>query len=404
MDEPAKITPLKMATLGIGWFGINFFWAFHSTTIPLFLKNFTGSKFMISLILCLPGVAGCIIPPIVGYFSDRSINRFGKRKPYIFFGMLGVFICLLGLPFGKSFGFVALISGVMYFALRLAETPYLSLLPDITPPQQRGTASGTMNLLGSVGLIFYFLIGSQIWDANPTAVFVTVALVTYGFSLIAIFLIKEPAILQTEVEKTNGLSGAKIFEYIKGIIAESNVLKFFIAQFFWWLGFWMITSFLTLFVVEELNVGEGKSLLVSMIFSIVASLFMLPMGILGDRFGRKGIISFMLVFWAIGGGVIGLSQNLLHAIITVAITGIPYAAVIGIGYAFMLDLIPRERTAEFVGFSVISVAVAQIFGPLIGGKLIDIMGYRWLFPTAGSLMVVGFVILQFVRSRQNQKT
>jgi predicted MFS family arabinose efflux permease len=46
--------------------------------MPLFLRNFTKSKFTISLVLSLAGVAGCIVPPIVGYLSDRSLTRFGR--------------------------------------------------------------------------------------------------------------------------------------------------------------------------------------------------------------------------------------------------------------------------------------------------------------------------------------
>jgi MFS family permease len=73
-----------------------------------------------------------------------------------------------------------------------------------------------------------------------------------------------------------------------------------------------------------------------------------------------------------------------------------------VGLAYMLDLVPRNRTAEFVGFSVISVAVAQIVGPMIGGKLIDVIGYRSIFPAAAASMIVGVIILQFVSARPSQ--
>jgi MFS family permease len=392
-----------MALIGIGWFGAQFFWGFHGASIPLFLKNFTDSKFMISLILSLPGVTGCIIPPIVGYFSDRSFNRFGKRKPYVFFGIIGVFVCILVLPHMPTFGVVVLISGFMYSFLRVAETPYVSLLPDITPPPQRSTASGVMNLFGSIGLITYFFIGSQIWDSNPTIVFYMVAFTIFGFMLTAILLIKEPVVQITKGQEVTGSLKSKIYKYLQGIVEETNVLKFFGAQFFWWLGFQMIASFITLFVVEELKVAEGQSFLVLMTFSLVATLFMLPMGMLGDRFGRKGIISFMLGFWVLSGVSISLAQNLVQALILVGISGIPFAAVTGIGYAYLLDLIPEERTAEFVGLSTISGASAQVFGPLIAGKMIDTMGYRLLFPVAAGFMSIGLVLLQFVRSRRQKK-
>jgi len=76
--------------------------------------------------------------------------------------------------------------------------------------------------------------------------------------------------------------------------------------------------------------------------------------------------------------------------------------VMAVGLAYMLDLVPRGRTAEFVGFSVISVAAAQLVGPLIGGKLIDVVGYRSIFPAAAAAMLAGLIILQFVSARPSR--
>ena len=190
--------------------------------------------------------------------------------------------------------------------------------------------------------------------------------------------------------------------YLRSITEETRALRFFAAQFFWWLGFWMVSTFSTLFVVEELKVSEGNSFLVLAVFSVVAALFMLPVGMLGDRFGRKGVLSALVAAWAVAQIVIGFSQNLTHALLTVGISAIPFAGVMAVGLAYMLDLVPRNRTAEFVGFSVISVAVAQIVGPLIGGKLIDVIGYRSIFPAAAAAMIVGLIILQFVSARPSR--
>ena len=383
-----------MITLGVGWFGFEIFWAFHTGPLPLFLRDFTESKFTISLVLSLAGLAGCVVPPAAGYLSDRTATRFGRRRPFIFIGFLGVLLCLLGLPRATTFGMVALLSGWMYFALRLAETPYLSLLPDITPPEQRSTASGVMHLLGTLGLIGCFVVSSALWDDHPNAVFLLVAFGSFGFVLLAISLIREPA---TRREATPGASGP--VRYLRSIAEESRALRFFAAQFCWWIGFGMVSTFATLFAVEELSAQEGESFLILAVFSVVAALFMLPLGILGDRFGRKGVLSSYVALWAISQIVVGFSQNLTHALVTVGFSAIPFAGVMAVGLAFMLDLVPRSRTAEFVGFSVISVAAAQIVGPLIGGKLIDVLGYRSIFPGAAAAMLMGLLILQFVTPR-----
>jgi maltose/moltooligosaccharide transporter len=397
LSGSARVTPATMIILGAGWFGFQVFWGFHGGPMPLYLRTFTDSKFEISLVLSLAGVTGCVVPSVVGYLSDRSATRFGRRRPYILLGFLGVFLCLLGLPHVPALGSAALVSGLMYFALRFAETPFLSLLPDLTPPQQRSTASGVMNLLGSVGLIACFAMSFAIWDDHPIAVFRLAAAISFGAVLLSIALIREPEAAREPSPKTANLLG-----YLRSVAVESDALRFFAAQFFWWLGFWMISTFATLFAVEELKVAEGSSFLVLLPFTVVSTLFVLPLGMLGDRYGRKGILSCAVALWAATAISIGLSQTLTQAIITVAISAIPFACVMGVGYAYMLDLVPQERTAEFVGLSVISIAVAQILGPAAGGALIDQFGYRSMFPVAAVLMLAGLAILQLVSPRPRE--
>jgi MFS family permease len=380
-----------MLLLGVGWFGVQVFWAFHGSTLPLFLAGLTDSKFRISLVLSLAGVSGVVVPPVVGYLSDRTFVRFGRRTPYVFFGMLGVLVCVLALPRLAAFGAVALAAGLMYFCLRTAETPFLSLLPDITPPGQRGTASGVMNLVGSVGLILCFVAGALIWERSPGTMFALVAVASSGFALVGIALLRErPAEAGAAAHPVGPAA------YLRGLAEARSAVRYLAAQFFWWLGFWMLSSFLILFVVEELGVAEGRSFLVPMVFSVVATVAMLPMGMLGDRFSRKAILSWMIALWAVSGLAIALSQSLTHALVTVGVTGVPFAAVMAVGYAFFLDLIPEERTAEFVGIGVLTVAAAQFVGPLIGGALIDALGYRSLFPVAASFQLAGLALLQLV--------
>jgi MFS family permease len=383
-----------MILIGMGWFGVQVFWAFHAGTMPLFLTDFTDSKFTISLVLSVAGLSGCIVPPLVGYWSDRSVSRFGRRTPFVLSGALGVLLCVLSLPHLGSFGAVALLAACMYFALRTAETPLVALIPDITPPEQRSTAAGVMNLVGSFGLIGCFALNTLLWEDHPLLVFRVVALAFFGSVLLAIVLLREPA---APVEQPRARSGP--LGYLRSITAETNALRFYTAQLFWWLGFWGVSTFATLFAVEELKVAEGQAFLVLLPFTVMAMIFMLPMGMLGDRYGRKALLSGMILAWAISQVLVGLSQTLGQAVVLVAISAIPFAAVSAVGYAFMLDLVPRERTAEFVGFNSLSIAAAQILGPLVAGKLIDELGYRSIFPAAALTMVVGMVILQSVRPR-----
>jgi MFS family permease len=385
-----------MALLGIGWLGIQFFWGFYSATMPLFLNGFTDSKFMISLALSVAGVSGCTVPPIAGYLSDRTVTRFGRRRPYVLIGMLGSFFCLFALPHVAVFWVVVFVSALMYFAVDLAMTPYWSLVPDIVPPEQRSAASGVMSLFGSLGLTVFFYLSSRLWEAHPNGVFYLVAAVSLGAVLAALFFLREPMGPYDPPPKRAGA-----LKYLRSVTGETNALMYFSAQFFWWLGFWLVQPFLTLFAVEALGASEGDAHYVPMAASIGMMVFALPTGMLGDRMDRKKLLSAIIVLWAVAEVLLGLSQSLTHALVVAVMLGIPLAAAMGPAYAYMLDLIPAERTAEFVGFHIISMAAPQIFGPLIGGKMIDAFGYRPLFPVAAAMTLAGFILLQFTRKRRS---
>lgn len=395
MNNTIKVGYGKMVALGLGIFGTHLFWGFQSASMPLFLKGFTDSKFKIGMILSLVGVVGCIAPPVIGYISDRTSSRFGRRKPYMFFGMLGVCLCLLIMPHLYSLAIVALVSGMMYLSLVSAETTCFTLLPDTVPQEQRSTASGVVHLLASIGLIAYFLLGTAFWDTHRTGVFSTVAILCFVFMLLTIVFVREPEVpLEKPTEKGSTLS------YLKSLAEEKNALIFFVAQAFWWLALWIFSSYLTLFMVQVLGASEGQSMLAPLIFSFVSIFFMLPLGMLGDRLGRKGILTFMLVFGAIAYVLMGFVQSIMQAFIVAGLAGIPFAAARGVAYAFMLDLIPEERTAEFVGFHYLSQTSSLVVGALAGGFLIDSFGYRSISVASAFSTIMGLLLLQFVHRRQ----
>lgn len=386
-----------MLALGVGWAGTQVFWAFHTGTMPLFLKEYTSSKFQISLVLSLAGVTGCLIPPVIGYLSDRTRSRFGRRAPYIVGGMLGGALCLAALPGAGAYVAVALLAALMYAGVGLAQAPYLSLLPDVTPPQQRSTASGVMNLCGSVGLIAYFAGSAALWETHPRLVINMVALLACTTVLVPIATIREPATVA--VQPIAGLRA-----YLTSVVREKPLMTYFVAQTFWWLGHWIAVTFFTLFVVEELGVAEGQSQYVPMVFGLVVMLAVLPIGILGDRVGRKSILTLAIALGIVMAIAVTFAQTLTHALLAAAFMATPFAALMSVGYAFLLDLVPEGRTAEFVGLSILTVAAAQIVGPILGGLLIDVLGYRAIFPAASLSFAAALVILQFVRVRPHVPT
>jgi MFS family permease len=393
MSERAKISDVTMILIGMGQLGTLFFWSFHGASMSLFLNDFTDSKYKIGFVIGLAGVANCLVPIVVGRISDRTRSRFGRRRPYIAAGTLVLFGSTVAFAHMPTLGAAALMAGIMFFSLAFCSVPYLALLPDITPPEQIGKASGYLNLLGGVGLIAYQAVAAKTWDNYPTETIYLVAVVFTASMFATVAFIREPPAASVAVsEKIHP------FKYLAGVIKETNVMKFLAAIFFIYLGLLMIFPFVTLFLVEEMGIAEGRSILVMLTASIVETIVILPLGMLSDRFDKKKLLSYMIVLMAVTSPLIAFSQSFRHAVLAMGLMGIPIAGIVAVGYAFFLDLIPKGRAAEFVGFYAFCIGLAQIVAMQVGGKLIDIIGYRLVFSSGGIFIAIGFIIFQFIQA------
>ena len=88
--------------------GIQFGWALQLSLLTPYIQLLgVPHKWAANIWLCGP-VSGMIVQPIVGYYSDRSHSRFGRRRPFIFSGALAVAIAVFFIGYaadlGHSFG------------------------------------------------------------------------------------------------------------------------------------------------------------------------------------------------------------------------------------------------------------------------------------------------------------
>lgn len=382
-----------MILLGTGHFGMWAIFSFNESLMPLFVRNFADSKLKVGFVVGLAGVAITTIPPLVGYISDRTRTRFGRRKPYIFSGALIVLVCWLALPHMPSYAAIALVVGVMQFAAAYTDTPYLALIGDVAPPSQRAMASAYMQFMGMIGGMTYIAVASQLWDRYPDITIYLVGIIFACAMLTTVGFIREPEAPPLEPPKE-----LNPLRYIRSVIKEKNVMILLAAQTVSMVGFMSIYPYITTFSVDKLGVPEGNSLYFLLVNMASMAIFTLPMGMLGDRMSRKTLMSGVYALSALTHFSYAFAQNFTHILLISGLVALPLAGVIVVGYAFLLDLIPEERTAEFVGFSSVSAGIPLFIGPVIGGRIIDMIGYRALFVFGALFIALGFGVFQFVKA------
>ncbi len=154
------------------------------------------------------------------------------------------------------------------------------------------------------------------------------------------------------------------------------------------------------YYIQELGVtGEA----VARWSGIIISASSLTMGIMGpiwgalsDRYGRKVMVIRAMFGGAVTIGLMGFAQSVeqmaLLRLVQGALTGTVTAAT-----TLVASSTPRERLGETLGKLQLAIFLGQSVGPITGGFVADMLGYRatfWL--TAAYLTLAGFVMLFFV--------
>ncbi|WP_320670670.1 MFS transporter [Patulibacter defluvii] len=113
---------------------------------------------------------------------------------------------------------------------------------------------------------------------------------------------------------------------------------------------------------------------------VVAAAASTPLwGKLGDRLGRKRLLELALGLFLTASAACGLAQDITALVVTRGVQGVAAGGLMTLAMAAVGDLVaPRER-GRYQGYIAATFAAATIVGPLLGGLLVEHVGWRWVF-------------------------
>ncbi len=124
-----------------------------------------------------------------------------------------------------------------------------------------------------------------------------------------------------------------------------------------------------------------------------------PGGKMGDLIGHRRALTAGLCIYAVG-GALGLALATLPALVAARILmAAGGAAIVPAAMAIVRNHVPMDRRASAFGFFGAGMGIAAAIGPLIGGELTDMFGWRAIF--AVNLPVIGlalFLVMAFGRA------
>lgn len=398
---PVRTGPLRWwdyLTINLFWLGLNI----RNTAVGSFFTPYLVALFVPASIknsaLGAISTAGLVIAmlvqPAAGLLSDRNTSRFGRRRPFIFVGVLLDIVFLIAI--GLSWNFAALLVATLLiqFSANISHGPLQGLIPDLVPEKQRGRASAVKATLELVPIILVGItIASLIANGHLNwAIAATAGAVLLTMILTVVFVHEKPLKEKPATPfwppmiRVLGMLGGIAIGAIAGAIAGGIVGG--IAGGITWLAAGKATG---------LAVGVAVGGVMAMIVAVVVGVWAGALITLGDNAraqggltGLKRVLSAAREDATRNSSFIWWVVNRL--LFLAAVTSIRGFAIYFLQFSFNISL---DEATKMSGTLLTIIGVAIVVAALASGWLADRVGRKRLVAISGLVAAVGGSLFLF---------
>jgi maltose/moltooligosaccharide transporter len=392
--------------MSFGFMGIQFGFALQNGNASGILQNYGAHVEQLSWFWLVAPLTGMIVQPIIGYYSDKTWNRLGRRKPYILVGTILCCIALLLLPNSANFFQVksALMIGagmlmVMDASINIAMEPFRALVADCLPDSQNTLGFSIQTFLIGIGAVLgswlpYMM--HEFWGVSASAPQGMVANnVTYSFYvgavvflvciLITILFSKEypPA----EYAAYHGESKEKetkftnIFKDFKNM--PNTMKQLGLVQFFSWFALFTMWVYTTPAIahhvfklpIEDTNSDTFREAqtwtgIIFGVYNAVSAIYALLLPRIAKFFGKKKTHAFSLIAGGLGLLSMYFADNKYELLLAMVGVGFAWASILSMPYAILAGKIPSGKMGVYMGIFNFFITIPQIINGIVGGPIV----------------------------------
>jgi EmrB/QacA subfamily drug resistance transporter len=127
-------------------------------------------------------------------------------------------------------------------------------------------------------------------------------------------------------------------------------------------------------------------------YNIVFAVLLVSMGRLADQFGRRRFFVIGLAVFTVGSGLCALSWSVEWLIAFRAIQGAGAGILAPLGFAMTVLVFPPEQRGYGLALIAVVALVSSALGPVLGGVLVEIASWHWIFLINIPFGVLGIVL------------
>ena len=410
--------------------GGNLFFTVVAFQMASYLTDTVGlAAGLMGIALLVGRIVDAVTDPLMGFISDRTSSRWGRRRPYIFWGsfpLLLFMILIFSTPELSSQKSLFLYVTIMFCLLSASYTvvniPYGALTPELTDDFHEQTSlNGFRMSFAVVGTLLGAGAALPIINALPdertgyTVMGIVFGGVMFVTAMITFFTVKEPA----AGSRRSAAGNANIFkEYLAAFKNKPFLLILFPWAFFI-TGVTVISSMLKYYF--EYVLGDPAGVTLALLVLLVAALLCIPLWVrIAKKIGKKksymigmSIVALFALFLVFGAG--GLGKTGLY--IAMMIGGFGLSTHYVIPYSLIPDAVEwdyfhsgKRREGIYYGLWTFISKLGQGLSGLIIGFILSTTGYQANMvqeatavfgiklltgPVACVVIVIGIVILGF---------
>lgn len=336
--------------------------------------------------------------PLLGYLSDKTKTKYGRRIPFIMIGgpLLSLnFALLYFTPVNgtQTIYFMWLLITLIAYdtCFTIVGFCFRALMSELSiEPKERAS----INLYGAIGagfaLIISFLIPFFLIDNNaqpysqnrPIFLMMVVVLAIIGAIFVGFtaFGIKERQELIPEENENLGL-----WEATKTTIKNKNFLAFAIFNFSMIYVQFAIMSNLSFYIQDVLNVSNENPLsFLPLLLFVLFTMLGLPIGMyLNEKIGGKRGVIYLSLVVIVGFIMITFTEHIVLASISFAILGLGYSGQLLISLTLLADVVDEDeletgvrREGMYFGTNALITKPAQSLAAIIAGLVFFLTGYN----------------------------
>ncbi len=158
MNRKPQLSFWQIWNMCFGFLGIQFAFALQNGSMSRIFQTLGADMDQLPILWIAAPLTGLIVQPIIGYYSDRTWTRLGRRRPYFLVGAILTTLALFVMPNSPVLWFAAIMLWLLDASINVSMEPFRAFVGDQLPPEQRTRGYAMQSFFIGTGAVIAYLL------------------------------------------------------------------------------------------------------------------------------------------------------------------------------------------------------------------------------------------------------